>query len=71
MKERENADEYGQRMIDAILKLTERYREEALKEGKKELAKVLEHVPRFGATNFYEALQSFRIIHYSLWLEGN
>ena len=71
LKERENADEYGQRMIDAILKLTERYREEALKEGKKELAKVLEHVPRFGATNFYEALQSFRIIHYSLWLEGN
>jgi pyruvate-formate lyase len=65
------ADEYGKRMIDAILKLTERYREVALQAGKTELAKVLERVPAHGATSFYEALQSFRIIHYSLWLEGN
>lgn len=71
LAERENADEYGKRIIDAILDLTNRYQKKAVEEGKMELAKVLERVPAYGATNFYEALQSFRIIHYSLWLEGN
>lgn len=66
-----DADEYGKRMIDAILKLTDRYKAEALKAGKNELARVLARVPRYGASNFYEALQSFRILHFSLWLEGN
>lgn len=66
-----NADEYGKRVIDAIFRLTDRYREQALKEGKMELATVLERVPRYGATSFYEALQFFRIVHFSLWLEGN
>lgn len=66
-----SADEYGKRMIDAIIQLSDRYREEAVKEGKTELAKVLERVPRYGATSFYEALQFFRIIHFSLWMEGN
>ena len=68
---REEADEYGKRIIDAILDLTDRYQKKAAEEGKMELAKVLERVPAYGATSFYEALQSFRIIHYSLWLEGN
>ena len=67
----EDADEYGKRIIDAIYRLTEKYKEAAEKEGKEELARVLERVPRHGATSFYEALQSFRIIHFSLWLEGN
>lgn len=67
----DDADEYGKRVINAILKLTERYQAEAVKMGRVELAKVLDRVPRYGATNFYEALQSFRILHYSLWLEGN
>ena len=67
----DDADEYGKRIINAILNLTERYRAEAIKAGKTELAEVLGRVPRYGATSFYEALQSFRILHYSLWLEGN
>ena len=71
LAERENADEYGKRIIDAILDLTNRYQKKAVEEGKMELAKVLERVPAYGATSFYEALQSFRIIHYSLCLEGN
>lgn len=71
LKEREKADEYGQRCIDAVLKLTDRYKAAAEEAGKTELARVLERVPRYGATSFYEALQSFRILHYSLWLEGN
>lgn len=65
------ADEYGKRIIDAILKLTERYRALAISTGRGDLAQVLARVPRYGAASFYEALQSFRILHYSLWLEGN
>lgn len=71
MAVRDSADEYGKRVIDAIIDLTDRYKEQAVAEGKTELAQVLERVPRFGATSFYEALQFIRIIHFSLWLEGN
>jgi len=71
LKERENADEYGKRAIDAILGLVEKYKEEAKKQGREDVAEVLEKIPAKGATNFREALQFFRIIHYSLWLEEN
>jgi len=68
---RESVDTYSRQSIDALLELTERYRQLAVKEGKQELAAVLERVPKFGARNFREALQSFRILHFGLWLEGN
>lgn len=68
---REDADEYGKRAIDAIIELSDRYREEAKKQGRNDIVKVLERVPRYGATSFREALQMFRILHFSLWLEGN
>jgi len=68
---RERADQYGKRIIDAILALSDRYRAQAVTEGKETLAQVLERVPRYGAESFYEALQFFRILHFSLWLEGN
>lgn len=68
---RKTADEYGQRVIDAIIGLADRYKAQAIRESKIALAAVLERVPRYGATSFYEALQFFRIIHFSLWLEGN
>ncbi len=71
LKKRETADEYGQRAINAIINLADRYCAEAEKQGKTELTAVLKRVPRYGATSFYEALQFFRIIHFSLWLEGN
>jgi len=71
LAKRETADEYGKRAIDAIIDLADRYQAEAEKQGKTELAAVLKRVPRYGATGFYEALQFFRIIHFSLWLEGN
>ena len=67
----ETADEYGKRTINAIFDLTDRYKKEAEKEGRNDIAEVLERVPRYPATNFREALQFFRIIHYALWLEGN
>lgn len=68
---RETADEYGRRAIDAVIGLADRYREKAIREKRAELAAVLERVPRYGATSFYEALQFFRILHFFLWLEGN
>lgn len=71
LKRRENADSYGKRVIDAIIALSDRYKEEAEKTSREDIAAVLERVPRYGATNFREALQFLRIIHFSLWLEGN
>lgn len=68
---KKSADEFGVRIIDSIIELSDRYRDEAIKQGKEELAEVLKRVPRYGAESFYEALQFFRIIHFSLWLEGN
>ena len=68
---REKADPYGRRAIDALLDLTERYRLTALAQGRDDLAQILARVPRYGARTFREALQSFRILHYGLWLEGN
>ena len=60
---RESADEYGKRAIDAIIGLCDRYREEALKLGRGDVADVLARVPRYSARNFREALQFFRILH--------
>lgn len=71
LKKRESADEYGKRAIDAIIALSDRYKAEAEKQGRQDIVEVFERVPRYGATNFREALQIFRIIHFSLWLEGN
>ena len=68
---REDADEYGKRMIDAIFALTDRYLALAREKGKTEIANALSNIPRYGARNFFESLQFFRILHFSLWLEGN
>ena len=68
---RETADEYGKRAIDNIIALSDKYLEEAKNQGRADLVEILTQVPRYKARNFREALQFFRIIHYSLWLEGN
>ncbi|MBR5312267.1 MAG: pyruvate formate-lyase [Clostridia bacterium] len=68
---RESADEYAKADIDALLRLVSRYRDEALRTGRDDVAEVLEKVPAQPAETFREALQFFRIIHYALWLEGN
>lgn len=68
---REEADEYGKRIIDAIIDLSDRYQKKAQEENREDLVNILQHVPRYGARNFREALQFFRIIHYAMWLEGN
>lgn len=68
---REEADGYGRRAIDNIIDLCDRYKAEAERVGRQDIADVLAHVSRYGARSFREALQLFRIIHFSLWLEGN
>ncbi len=68
---REGATKSQVRVIDAIIGLCDRYLEEAEKAGRKDLVQVFERVPRYGARNFREALQFFRILHFSLWLEGD
>lgn len=67
---KESADEYTRREIDALLDLSERYRQEAIKVGNTFVADILSRIPKYPARTFAEALQFFRIIHYSLWLEG-
>ena len=57
--------------IDAVLDLTRRYREEALRAGDAALADVLARVPACGAATFREALQSLRILHFCMWCEGD
>lgn len=68
---RENADAYGRRVIDAIIDLCDRYKHLAVEQDRRDVVEVLSRVPRYGATNFREALQMFRILHYALWLEGD
>ena len=71
LKVRETANEYQVRMIDAIIDLCDRYKAEAEKMGRADVVEVLNQVPRYPARNFREALQFFRILHFSLWLEGD
>ncbi len=71
LKARETADEYSRRTIDAIIDLADRYKAEAERIGRTDIAEVLKVVPRYPATNLREAMQFFRIVHYALWLEGN
>lgn len=58
------------RAIDAVEGLADRYRDEALRRGNEEAYDVLGRIPREGARTFREALQFFRILHFTLWAEG-
>ncbi len=57
--------------IDAVLALAERYRQEALKQGKADVAAILEKVPAGPAGDFKQALQSLKFVHSALWLSGH
>ena len=58
------------RCVDAVLGLADRYRAEAERQGLAQIAQTLGRVPHRGATTFHEALQFLRILHYTLWCEG-
>ena len=77
-KSRENGDEEGLEflqcvidVIDAVERLADRYAEIGDKQGNFEVATILRKVPKYGAETFYEALQSFRVLHFTLWCAGN
>ncbi len=57
--------------IDDILELTKRYAQKAQEIGRKDIYSLLTKIPLKGATNFHEALQSFRILHFAVWTSGN
>ncbi len=67
----EGATPYQKRAMDAVIDLCDRYRALAKEQGRGDVVAVLERVPRYGARSFREALQFFRILHFSLWLEGD
>ena len=68
---RDRGDDCSRRMIDALVDLTDRYREAAEKAGLDDVAATLARVPRHGARSFREALQLLRIVNFAVWLEGN
>jgi len=57
--------------IDDIEELADKYADLSLKLGRQDIYDVLKRVPRYGARSFYEALQFFRILHFTLWASGN
>ncbi len=57
--------------IDGVLRLTRRYAEEALRQNRKDLAEILEHVPAYAPRTFLEALQSLRLLHSITYLSGH
>ncbi len=56
--------------IDSVYMLCDKYIDEAKRLGRQDICQVLENVPRKPAKNFREMLQFFRILHYTLWAEG-
>ena len=71
LEKRKTAEPYGKQGIDQIIRLSDKYLAEAKRQGRQDLVETLTQVPRYGARSFREALQFFRILHFSLWLEGN
>ncbi len=57
--------------IDDIEKLVDRYAALALETDRDDIFTILKQVPRYGARSFHEALQFFRILHFTLWASGN
>jgi formate C-acetyltransferase len=60
-----------QASIDALIGLVSRYETLARTSGRQDVADVLARVPLHGARTLREALQSFRILHFVLWCEGD
>jgi pyruvate-formate lyase len=57
--------------IDAVLELASAYAAEARRQGRTDLAGLLERVPAHPARTFHEALQSLRLVHAVVWLGGH
>lgn len=69
-KELEFLDAVLQSIID-VEKIVARYAQEARDLGRMDIYNMLQQIPSQGATSFHEALQFFRILHFTLWASGN
>lgn len=58
-------------ILDRVLSLSEQYRELAKQQGNHIVAKTLERVPAQAPESFLEALQMFRILHFTMWCGHN
>lgn len=59
------------RILNAVESLAEKYRLLAVEQGNDVVAQSLQQVPKYAPRNFLEALQMFRIIHYTMWCGRN
>jgi pyruvate-formate lyase len=57
--------------VDDIEDLVHRYAQKALETGRRDIYDMLCRIPASGARTFHEALQFFRILHFTLWASGN
>lgn len=71
--ERDRADYLAMEaeILNAVMALCDRYRALAEREGRADVAACLAQVPRHAPRTFPEALQMFRILHFTMWLGGN
>lgn len=58
-------------ILDAVLDLAERYRRMAEAQGNETVAQTLAKVPAYAPESFLEALQMFRILHFTMWCGRN
>lgn len=58
-------------ILDSVMDLAERYRRLAVQEGNSVVAETLANVPANAPKSFLEALQMFRIIHFTMWCGRN
>ena len=56
--------------IYSVYALCDKYKEKAKEVGNQAIYKILSNIPGKGATSFNEALQFFRILHFTVWAEG-
>ena len=59
------------RLLENVQALCDRYREVAVETGRQDIADTLSRVPMNPPRTFPEALQMFRILHFTMWLGGN
>lgn len=74
LAETEKQKEFLQAMLevmDIVEEFAERYRQEALRVGNLSVAETLAWVPANKPRTLLEALQFLRLIHYSMWCNGN
>jgi pyruvate-formate lyase len=77
-KVRQEGNPDAQLFLNAVLQsiydiedLVNRYALEAMKIGREDIYDILRRIPANGAGTFHEALQFFRILHFTLWAGGN